>query len=464
MNESTLPTMLEWQSERWLMRPEALANMLGSLKAAEVAGLQAEQQTGGSGTTSGRPGVRIEGSTAFVQIAGYLMRTVPKWVDWFRSRMGLALTGYDEIIEDINEVAADEAVEQIVLQVDSPGGMASGVTAAAEAIAAARRIKPVTAMIADLGASAAYLLASQAGNIVAEPEAIVGSIGTVVVMRDVSAAFEAAGIRTIVVSNGEHKGTGAAGTEITDEQLEPFQKIVDGLTTQFVNSVASGRGMSVAEVRKLADGRIWVAPDAKDLGLIDEVGLSATTNDTALAEGRSAGDTTKQEIEIMADEKTGETPAADQVKTARDEGQTAGQEAAQQRFALLQAAFPKEPAFVGEQFAAGHDVTQAKAAFSDVLTERNATLQADNAKLQQAAETTATAEQKAAAEASKGAAPIGSKAEGGNEAEGGFMEAARALAAEEKIPVSAAQSQIAREQPELHEAFMAGLKPLKKTG
>lgn len=460
MNERTT-IATESGSDIWLLEGRSLGPVLAQLRQARAAGEPQELAVGGGG--SGRYGVRVESETAFIQIAGPLMRTVPTWLARWRQIFGDAVTGYDEIIEDLAEAVEDRSVKQIVLQVNSPGGSAFGVTEAREAVAAANRVKPVTAMIESYGASAAYELASQATKIIAEPNAIVGSIGTVIVLVDTSKAFEEAGYRTIVVSNGVHKGAGAMGAEITAEQIEPFQDIVDGMTATFVEGVAAGRGMSVADVRKLADGRIWVAADAKDVGLIDAVGLSATTNDTALAEGRSAGDRTKQEIETMA-EKTGETPAADQVKTAGEQGETAGKEAAREQFTALQKAFPGEETFVGEQFAAGHNVEQAKAAFADVLTERNATLQAENIELQQAAETTAAEQKTAATEASKGADPIGSKAEGGQEGAGGFREAAKALAAEEKIPVSQAQSRISREQPELHAAYVKGLIPLNKTG
>jgi hypothetical protein len=224
--------------------------------------------------------------------------------------------------------------------------------------------------------------------------------------------------------------------------------------------------MSIADVNKLADGRIWVAADARDVGLIDAVGLSASasTNDTALAEGRPAGETTKQEIEIMADKNTDETPAADLIDTAREQGQTAGQEAGREQFAALQAAFPEEATFVAEQFGGGHNVEQAKVAFADVLAERNATLTADNEKLAQAADTAAAEQKTAAAAASKGAEAIGSAGEGDEAAGGGFMEAARARAKEDGITQSAAQSLIAREQPELHQTFVKGLEPLQRTG
>lgn len=177
----------------------------------------------------------------------------------------------------INSLAADPEVGAIVLRIDSPGGTVAGTEELANAIAAANKKKPVYAFIEDLGASAAYWLASQAREISANATALVGSIGTYGVVQDVSAAAAMQGVKVHVVRAGEHKGTGVPGTPITNEQLNVMQERVDALNSHFLAGVASGRGMAMERVASLADGRVHIASEAQRLGLIDQVSsLDAT--------------------------------------------------------------------------------------------------------------------------------------------------------------------------------------------
>jgi signal peptide peptidase SppA len=176
------------------------------------------------------------------------------------------------IRRSIRQATADTQVKAILLRIDSPGGTVSGTHDLADEVAAANAVKPVTAFIEDLGASAAYWVASQAGRVVAnKASALVGSIGTYGVLYDQSQQAEKMGIKAIVVKAGEHKAAGAWGTQITPEQVAETQRVIDSLNNQFKASVMNGRRMNQAQVDKIADGRIHTADQALTLGLIDAI-------------------------------------------------------------------------------------------------------------------------------------------------------------------------------------------------
>ena len=163
----------------------------------------------------------------------------------------------------------DDAVKGILMVFDSPGGEVAGTSDLAADVRNAK--KPTRAYVSDLCASAAYWVASACDSIHAGPTAIVGSIGTVLTVRDTSEAESRRGIKVHVVSTGPHKGAGAAGSEISDDHLAEFQRCVDGLNAEFVGAVAAGRGISVEAAKKLADGRVHVGSEAVALGLIDGI-------------------------------------------------------------------------------------------------------------------------------------------------------------------------------------------------
>jgi len=176
-----------------------------------------------------------------------------------------------QLRRQVRQAAGDPDVKSIALVVDSPGGQLSGTAELAADVAAARKRKPVTAYIEDLGASAAYWVASQAEAIYANEMAFVGSIGTYLVVEDWSQAAENAGVKVHVVKAGEFKGAGYPGTPITEGQLADWQRQVDQANEIFMQSVAAGRGWSAAKVRQIADGRCHVSRDALGLGLIDGI-------------------------------------------------------------------------------------------------------------------------------------------------------------------------------------------------
>jgi len=169
----------------------------------------------------------------------------------------------------------------------------------------------VTAYIEDLGASAAYFVASQAGRIVANQAAEVGSIGTYGVVMDSSGMAAREGIKVHVVKAGRYKGMGVPGTEITSEQLVEMQRVVDAANALFIAAVARGRPMSADRVAELADGRVHIAAEALKLNLIDGI----QTFDAALESLRNTGKGRSSNVQMkgskhMSNENDTATPAA----------------------------------------------------------------------------------------------------------------------------------------------------------
>lgn len=284
-----------------------------------------------------RSRMAVANGVATIPISGVLMKSVPKIFRWF----GIDATSYQEIQDDLAKANGDAGVTSILLAIDSPGGQVAGVKETADAIAASS--KPVAAQISDLGASGAYWLAAQAKQIAALPNALVGSIGVYTSYTDTSKMAEDLGIKVHVVSSGPHKGMGVPGAKITPEQLAAAQEVIDGMAANFVADVARGRRRSTEDCQGWATGRVWLAKDAKTMGLIDQV---MNENSKGAAGGRPAA-------EIVKPESKEET--MDPVQQER------------KRSADIKAAFPRHPQFALEHIEKGSTLAEAQVAFNAVL-------------------------------------------------------------------------------------------------
>jgi protease-4 len=177
-----------------------------------------------------------------------------------------------ELIELAKRLRESPRVPAVVLDVDSPGGSA---TASDELFIAFERLaaaKPLVASIRGTGASGAYLAAVAARRILANPNAIVGSIGVISAGPRLPRLLERLGITVAETRAGRLKGMGAPWREETDEERAKEQEVVDAIYGAFVGRVAKGRGMTVERVRELATGEIWLGERALELGLVDEIG------------------------------------------------------------------------------------------------------------------------------------------------------------------------------------------------
>lgn len=203
----------------------------------------------------------LDDGTAVIEMHGHLTKHGDSFGSGSTVRMRSA----------IRAAIRSQDVIRIVLHIDSPGGHVAGTDELARDVKKADSIKPVSAHIEDLCASAAYYVASQARRITANAGAEVGSIGTLMVVHDMSKAAEIAGIDVKVVSTGIFKGAGVPGTEITEEHMGYFRDRVESLNALFLGAVRTGRRLGGPGLRAVTDGRVFIASEAKRLGLIDAV-------------------------------------------------------------------------------------------------------------------------------------------------------------------------------------------------
>jgi len=186
-------------------------------------------------------------------------------------------TSAQEIQDALRCALADPEVASVLLHIESPGGQVDGTSATADCVKMVSKAKPVWAFADGLCASAAYYIASAADRIVATAAAQVGSVGVMAVLRDTSKADEKAGMRTVVVRSGPKKALGSRGEPITNDTTDSVQRIVDGLAQQFYDAVIENRQISADQMNEVRSGQVYLAQEAKDLGLIDAIGTFEAT-------------------------------------------------------------------------------------------------------------------------------------------------------------------------------------------
>ncbi len=173
----------------------------------------------------------------------------------------------------------DSRVKAIVIQINSPGG---SVAASQEIVNLLGQMEiPVVISMSDLAASGAYYISAGADKIVALPGTLVGSIGVISEMPNLKGLFDKLGIDMQVYIAGKHKDMYAGFRELTPEEAAIMQDMTDQLYEQFVQVVARGRNLSEDQVRTLATGQLYTGTEAKQLGLVDELGGLQTAVDAA---------------------------------------------------------------------------------------------------------------------------------------------------------------------------------------
>ena len=212
-----------------------------------------------------RAGYRVENGVAVIGIYGPLMH---------RLLAGEYPSGgpttYGEIRASFDTALMDDGVDEIKLEIDSHGGMVSGVFDLAEHIFQSRAIKRITAVVNESAYSAAYLLACAAEWITVPRTGGVGSVGVVSIHADLSRAEDAAGITVTHIYAGARKVDGSPHIPLSTEALTLFQANVNQTYDLFTQTVARYRGMSVQDVRDTEAG-FFVGKKAVAAGLADEV-------------------------------------------------------------------------------------------------------------------------------------------------------------------------------------------------
>lgn len=177
--------------------------------------------------------------------------------------------------EKLDKAGRDPRVRAVVLRVNSPGG---GVTASDLMYTELLRFKqrtqrPVVASFLDVAASGGYYVACAADRIYAAPTTVTGSIGVIMIAPDLSGTMAKIGLRANVIKSGPMKDAGSPLREMNPEDRAVFQSMIDRMYERFLSVVAQGRPQLGAErARQLADGRVYLGPEARENGLVDEIG------------------------------------------------------------------------------------------------------------------------------------------------------------------------------------------------
>jgi protease-4 len=194
-----------------------------------------------------------------------------------RSQAGLwggQTLGSDTIVAALAEAEADESVAGIVLRIDSPGGSALASDMIWRQVRQCK--KPVVASMGDIAASGGYYIAMGCDKIVAEPGTLTGSIGVVGGKIAISGLMDKAGLTTDVISRGKNSGLFSSSEPFTDSEREVMRDSMLSVYDQFTRKAAEGRGMDLERLKELAGGRIWTGQQAKQKGLVDELGTLET--------------------------------------------------------------------------------------------------------------------------------------------------------------------------------------------
>lgn len=167
----------------------------------------------------------------------------------------------------------DSGIKAIVLDIDSPGGSVYGMQEFGDRIAEARSQKKIYGISNAMAASGAYWLASQVDELWITPTGHVGSIGVYIAHEDVSKALEQEGVSVTLVSAGKYKTEGNPFGPLSDEARQYLQDEVDRYYQMFTKAVASGREVTVKQVRdQFGQGRVFGAEQAKQAGMVDRIG------------------------------------------------------------------------------------------------------------------------------------------------------------------------------------------------
>lgn len=232
----------------------------------EVLALHSGAMNDGPMSTSFRndPGYDLAGNIAVIPVHGTLVQKTGAL------RPVCGMSGYDSIRQSFLTALTDQAVEAIVLDVDSPGGEIAGLLDLADTIYDARGEKPIWAILSESAYSAAYALASAADHITVPRTGGTGSIGVICVHMDWSAALTNAGLKATIIAFGDRKADGHPEIPLSKEARASFQQQIDTMGGLLVESIARYRNVSARTIRDM-QAATYLGADGVEQGLADQV-------------------------------------------------------------------------------------------------------------------------------------------------------------------------------------------------
>lgn len=196
--------------------------------------------------------------------------------------------GYDhnQLLLQLEQAFTDDFVEGVILQVNSPGG---GVHETAEI----HRLivehqeeyeKPLYVSMGGMAASGGYYVAAPADKIFAEATTLTGSIGVIMESLNYASLAEEYGIKFNTIKSGKHKDIMSPSRDMTAEEREIMQSMIDEMYDEFVRVIVDGRHLDEKTVREIGDGRIYTGKQAQEVALVDEIGSLDDTIDNLMSD------------------------------------------------------------------------------------------------------------------------------------------------------------------------------------
>ncbi|MDA3786564.1 MAG: signal peptide peptidase SppA [Deltaproteobacteria bacterium] len=182
------------------------------------------------------------------------------------------ITDAEKELAHIQSFIQKDGIKAVVIRIDSPGGAVGASQELFMAIQRLSEVKPVVASMGSVAASGGFYAAMGAEKIVAAPGTLTGSMGVIVKFANLEELFQKIGYQSQVVKSGRFKDMGSPDRSLSEAEIALLQDLINSVHQQFVLDIAESRGLTVAEVTKIADGRIFSGEQARQYGLIDELG------------------------------------------------------------------------------------------------------------------------------------------------------------------------------------------------
>jgi len=187
--------------------------------------------------------------------------------------LGSGKSGPRQFIEDLEKAQRDDSIKAVVIRINSPGGSAAASQEMYQAVRRLNKKKPVVCSMGDVAASGGYYVAAACERIYANPATVTGSIGVITQLINVHELIKKYGVTAPTITSGRYKASGNPFQPLDPAQRRLFQELVTSIYKQFVADVDQGRkNLNLAQVLSLADGRVYTGQQAKNNGLIDELG------------------------------------------------------------------------------------------------------------------------------------------------------------------------------------------------
>ena len=182
------------------------------------------------------------------------------------------ISSADDIIEDFREFVKDDSVKAIIVRIDSPGGAVGASQEIYEEIKRVGKKKPVVVSMGSVAASGGLYAALGATKILALPGTLTGSIGVMMQIPNIKGLLEKLGINATVLKSGPYKDVGSIFRPVGKEEKRVLMNTINEIYDQFVKAIVESRHIPLEKVKKFADGRVFTGRQAKEYGLIDELG------------------------------------------------------------------------------------------------------------------------------------------------------------------------------------------------